>query len=113
MDKQGLIIAIAIGLILQLIMVVTGHYNLFVKEKGFAVGGMLLSFVAGLIYYKLAGGSWGAGLGGGAVSGGVCAIIGIAVSVMLADVPPQILIIGTVASTVTGLVGAAVGKIIF
>ena len=47
MDKQALIIAIAIGLVLQLIMVVTGHYNLFVKEKGFCRGRHAVLFRGG------------------------------------------------------------------
>ncbi len=57
-------------------------------------------------------GGWGGALGGGALAGGLCAIIGIAVSAALGDVPPMILVMGTAASAVTGLIGGAVGKLI-
>jgi hypothetical protein len=112
MNKDTLIIATAIGLILQLAMVVVGHYVPAIREKGFAIGGMFFSLVAGLIYARMAQSGWGGALGGGAVAGGVCAILGIAVSVMLKDVPAMILILGTTASVVTGLIGGAVGKLI-
>jgi len=112
MNKDSLIIATAIGLILQLAMVVVGHYVPAIREKGFAIGGMFFSLVAGLIYARMAQAGWGGALGGGAVAGGACAILGIAVSVALKDVPAMILAVGTIASIVTGLVGGAVGKLI-
>lgn len=112
MNKDTLIVATAIGLILQLAMVVVGHYVPAIREKGFAIGGMFFSLVAGLIYARMAQAGWGGALGGGAVAGGVCAILGIAVSVMLKDVPAMILVLGTTASIVTGLIGGAVGKLI-
>jgi hypothetical protein len=112
MNKDSLIIATTIGLILQLAMVVVGHYVPAIREKGFAIGGMFFSLAAGLIYARMAQAGWGGALGGGAVAGGVCAILGIAVSAALKDVPPQILLLGTTASVVTGLIGGAVGKLI-
>ncbi len=112
MSKESLIIATAIGLILQLIMVVAGHYLPAIREKGFAIGGMLISLVAGLVYVRLAAAGWSGALSGGAIAGGVCALLAIAVSVTLKDVPAQILIVGTLASVVTGLAGGAVGRLI-
>lgn len=112
MNKDSLIIATAIGLILQLVMVVAGHYVPMIRDKGFAIGGMFFSLVAGVVYARLAQAGWAGACGGGAIAGGVCAILAIAVSVILKDVPPQILIIGTVASAVTGLVGGALGKLL-
>lgn len=112
MNKDSLLIATAIGLVLQLAMVVIGHYVPAIREKGFAIGGMFFSLVAGLIYARMAHAGWSDALIGGAVAGGVCAILGIAVSVALSDVPPMILAMGTAASAVTGLIGGAVGKLI-
>lgn len=112
MNKDGLIIATAVGLILQLAMVVAGHYVPAIREKGFAIGGMFFSLVAGLLYARMAQAGWGGALGGGAISGGVCAILGIAVSVALKDVPAQILLLGTMASVITGLIGGAIGKLV-
>jgi hypothetical protein len=112
MNKDSLIIATAIGLALQLAMVLIGHYVPAIREKGFAIGGMFFSLVAGLIYARMAHAGWGGALGGGALAGGLCAILGIAVSTVLGDVPPMILAMGTAASAVTGLIGGAVGKLI-
>jgi len=112
MNKDSFIIATAIGLALQLAMVVIGHYIPAIREKGFAVGGMLFSLVAGFLYARMTHTGWGGALGGGALAGGACAILGIAVSAALGDVPPMILAMGTAASAVTGLIGGAVGKLI-
>ncbi len=112
MNKDDLIVATAIGLILQLAMVVVGHYVPAIREKGFAIGGMFFSLFAGLIYARMAQAGWAGACGGGAIAGGVCAILGIAVSVTLKDVPSQILLIGTTASVITGLIGGAIGKLL-
>jgi hypothetical protein len=112
MNRDNLLIATAVGLILQLAMVVAGHYMPAIRDKGFAIGGMFFSLAAGFLYARMAQAGWGGALGGGAITGGVCAILGIAVSVALKDVPSQILLLGTAASVVTGLIGGAIGKLI-
>jgi hypothetical protein len=111
LGRDALIVATTVGLILQFAMVVAGHYSVPVKN-GFAIGGMLFSLVAGLLYIRLAPGGWAGACLGGAIAGGVCAIVGIAVSVSLKDVPTQILWLGTSASVVTGVIGGAIGKVI-
>jgi hypothetical protein len=110
MNRQTLIRATVIGLVLQLIMVVAGHYVLAVKN-GFAIGGMLISLIAGVIYVRTTRGSWGDTLIGGALAGGVCALIGIAVSCALGDVDAGVLVFGTLASAVAGSIGGAVAKL--
>ena len=112
MDKNALILAGCIGLILQLAMIVAGHFVPVIKDKGFMVGGLLISLVAGLVYARLAHAGWGSSLIGGAMDGGACALIGIAASVALGDTVPFILIAGTLSSIVTGLIGGAIGKLI-
>ena len=112
MDKNALILAGCIGLILQLAMIVAGHFVPVIKDKGFMVGGLLISLVAGLVYARLAHAGCGSSLIGGAIDGGACALIGIAASVALGDTVPFILIAGTLSSIVTGLIGGAIGKLI-
>jgi hypothetical protein len=114
MERNALIVATVIGLILQLAMVVGGHFLPAVKDL-FAVGGMGFSLIAGLLYvwFTVVKGSWSADFRGGAVAGGVCALLGIAVSAILGDVPPSLLLLGTVSSVVTGAIGGAIGKPIF
>lgn len=112
MNPQTLLAATGAGLAAQLAMVVAGHYAPFIRDHVFMYGGMLISLAAGLMFARLAGGGWVPSLGGGLIAGGVCALIGIAVSVGLKDTPTMILAIGTAASAVTGLVGGAVGKLL-
>jgi hypothetical protein len=101
-----------IGLVLQLIMVVSGHYVAVIKDQGFAIGGMLISLVAGVIYARMARGAWADSLLGGALAGGVCALIGIAVSFALGDVDAAVLAFGTIASAIAGLIGGAAAKLV-
>jgi len=99
----------AIGTVLQTAMVVVGHWVAFVALYLFAPLGMLISLVVGALYAKDGVRGYGAGALGGAIVGGVCALIGIGISVALGDVPTSTLWIGTVASTVTGLIGGLIG----
>lgn len=98
----------AIGTAAQLAMIVAGHFSEAIRNNVFAVGGMLISLIVGGLYAKAAAGSKGAAAGGGAVVGGLCALIGIIVSVILGDTEPMILAIGTISSAVTGLIGGIV-----
>lgn len=112
MNTRALAYAIVIGLVLQLVMVIAGHYVPFIKNNIFAIGGMLISLVAGLIYARRAAGGWGGAFGGGLIAGGVCGLLGIAVSVMLGDVPAEVLGYGTAGSAVAGLIGGGIGKLL-
>ena len=112
MDRKALLYATAVGAVLQVLMVLTGHFLPPVKAL-YAGGGMGLSLVAGVLFAERARASWPVDLTGGAIAGGLCALIGIAVSVMLGDVLPGLLVIGTAFSVVTGLVGGGLGKMAF
>jgi hypothetical protein len=94
-----------------LIMVVSGHFSAPIKEA-FAVGGMLISLIAGVIYVRATRGSWGDTLIGGVLAGGICALIGIAVSCALGDVDAGVLLFGTLGSAVAGAIGGAVAKLV-
>jgi hypothetical protein len=112
MNPRALVIATVVGTVLQIAMIAAGHYVPFVRDKVFMLGGLLLSLVAGAIYARMAPGAWSVTLLGGCIAGGVCALIGIAASVALRDTPPMILVVGTLSSVVTGLIGAAIAKVI-
>lgn len=113
MNRRALLVATSAGLALQLAMVVAGHFApASVREIAFPVGGMGFSLIAGVVYARSARPGWGGALAGGAVAGGLCALIGIAVSVALKDAPPSLLALGTAASTVAGAVGAALGRLV-
>lgn len=110
LNIKALQTATVIGTVLQLAMVIAGHFIPAVAAL-FAVGGMGISLVAGLLYGRAAGGLAAAALGG-VIAGGVCALIGIAVSAVLSDVPPIILLIGTLGSAAAGAVGGVIGRFI-
>lgn len=111
MNRKALINATVIGTVLQLIMVLAGHWVPAVANL-FAIVGILISLVAGLLYARAAKGGWSDSLLGGVIAGAVCALLGIAVSWLLGDVTPIILVIGTLSSAVGGLIGGAIGKLI-
>jgi len=94
----------------QVGMVVAGHYSAPIRDNLFALGGMGISLLAGVFYARIARGGWASSLVGGVLSGGVCAFLGIGVSVFLGDVPPSLLAFGTAGSAVAGLIGGAAGK---
>ena len=112
MNRSALIRATLIGTVLQLAMVIAGHYVAAIAGM-FAIGGMLISLVAGLLYVRAARGGWGDSLVGGLIAGAVCAFLGILVSYLLKDVTVDILWMGTAGSAVAGLVGGAIGKLVF
>lgn len=111
MNAKAMRTALIFGTVLQLLMVIAGHWIAVIKDQGFMAGGLMISLVAGWLYGRAAGLGWGGSLGGGALAGAVCALIGIAVSVVLGDTAVPILAIGTCSSAVTGLLGGAFGKL--
>jgi peptidoglycan/LPS O-acetylase OafA/YrhL len=104
-NRRALALASVVGTVVQAAMVVTGHTNDSVKGL-FAVGGMGISLLAGVLYVLLAprNTDYSPTLGG-LTAGAVCALIGIAVSFGLGDVPASLLALGTISSAVTGAIG--------
>jgi hypothetical protein len=100
---------IILGTIPQLAMITAGHYNEFVKNNVFAIGGMAISLIFGAMYGRSAANKKDASLGGLLV-GGACALIGIAASVALGDTEAAVLGFGTAGSAVAGLIGGVVAK---
>jgi hypothetical protein len=111
-DPKTLQRALFAGTVLQVAMVVAGHFVPFVALHVFMFGGMGISAIAGIVYGRAAAGFGGAALGG-AIAGGGCALIGIALSVLMGDTQGMILAIGTASSAVTGAIGGALGRLIF
>lgn len=99
----------AIGALAQIAMVTAGHVAPAVQGL-YALGGMGISAIAGWTQAHAEPGSWIAAASGGAIAGGLCAVIGIALSWTLGDVPASLLALGTTGSAVTGLIGGLVGK---
>jgi hypothetical protein len=104
-NRRALALASLVGTVLQVAMVVTGHTNDSIKGL-FAVGGMGLSLLAGVLYVLWAPRQteYSPTLGG-LLAGAICALIGIGVSFGLGDVPASLLALGTISSAVTGAIG--------
>lgn len=99
---------IAVGTVAQLAMVLVGHEVEAVAAL-FGPVGVLISLLVGLFWARGSAEGWSHGAGGGAVVGGACALLGIAVSWLLGDVTASILAFGTASSAVTGALGGLMG----
>ena len=99
---------IAIGTVLQLAMVLAGHWVAPVAAL-FGPLGVTISLLVGLLWAREHAHGYGQGAGGGALVGGSCAFLGIVVSWMLGDVTAVILAFGTASSAVTGALGGLLG----
>ena len=112
MSRPALVNATLVGTALQLAMVVGGHFNTGIANL-FAVLGMTISLVAGLLFALWAKQpTVGSSALGGLLAGGICALLGILVSYFLGDVPAMIIAFGTLSSAVTGAIGGAVGHVV-
>jgi hypothetical protein len=107
-SSSALMRATALATLNQLAMVIAGHFVAFVRDNLFAIVGMAISLLFGGYFALRNARTWGVAIGGGALVGGVSALIGIAVSAALGDVPMMILLVGTLGSTVAGMLGGAV-----
>jgi hypothetical protein len=109
MSTRSILVSLTVATAFQLAMVLAGHYVDFIKENVFALGGVAISLVAGMAYAKSAAGGWKRVLPGAVLVGGGSALLGIAVSLALKDVPAMVLVLGTTSSAVTGAIGGAIG----
>lgn len=100
--------ATAIGTVLQLGMVIAGHWVPWIKENGFAIGGVLISALAGALYARRSGRDRMGSAQGGLLAGGISALLGILVSFALGDVPALILAVGTASSAGAGGIAGAI-----
>lgn len=108
-NPRALVNAAFYGAVLQSAMVLTGHWFELI-QSGFAAGGMGLSLVAGLIYGRTAGSGWFGSLIGGALAGGICAAVGLAISYSLGDIESYVLPFAVGSSTVAGAIGGLLGR---
>lgn len=106
-----------VGILLLITFVVFSHYlPLLATQVLFAT--LMIAGISGLLYAREAARGYGIGALGGAFSGGICALAGIAVAILLGDVPAftmgpapgKVMVIGTAASVLAGAVGGLFGQ---
>ncbi len=99
------------GIILQLTLVIVGHYVDWIKANAYEFGGMMISGVAGLLYARDYAKGYARGALGGAIAGGACGLIGICTANILGDVPLLALPIGGAIVILIGAIGGLFGQI--
>lgn len=99
---------IGVGSVLQIAMVLAGHWATGVAAL-FGPLGVAISLAVGLLWARGASTGYAHGARGGAVVGGSCALIGILVSFLLGDVTAVILVFGTLSSAAGGALGGLLG----
>ncbi len=104
--------ATTIGTILQVLMVVGGHYLPQLAQL-FPVLGTGLGGLAGLLFGLFnKGASGGVLAGGGAAAGGIGGLLGSAISMAMGDVPGATVGIATGSTAVAGAIGGLLGKLL-
>jgi hypothetical protein len=109
-DLKILLRAFIVGTVLQVAMVILGHFVPWVIIHVFEFGGMMISATAGYLYAMDSGKGYFPGATAGAIVGGACALIGIALSVALGDLAKPFIPVGTAVCVLTGAVGGLFGQ---
>lgn len=109
-DHRALQRAILVGTLFQAVAVVIAHFSLWIETHALLFGGMMISATMGYLYAQDVARGYAKGACGGAVAGGLCAVIGIAPSVLLGDMTLKMLGVRTLISVLTGAVGGIYGQ---
>ena len=109
-DHRALERAILVGTLFQVVAVIIAHFSLWIETHALLFGGMMISATMGYLYAQEVARGYARGSCGGAVAGGLCAVIGIAPSVLLGDMTPKMLGVRTLISILTGAVGGIYGQ---
>ena len=98
------------GIILQIALVMIGHYSLWVRVNAYEFGSMMISGLAGLLYARDFAKGYARGALGGAIAGGTCGIIAVSAANILGDVPLLALPIGGAVTILVGAIGGLFGQ---
>lgn len=110
LSTRAVVVAGIAGTVLQLGMIVAGHYYKSVAGF-FPIGGMGFSLIAGVIYTVSSRAAAAASAAiGGLLAGAICAFIGILAGYLWGDVPASLLLLGTLSSAATGAIGGWAGR---
>ncbi|HTQ12464.1 MAG TPA: hypothetical protein VMH86_01210 [Rhizomicrobium sp.] len=112
-DVRALNRAVTVGTLLQVTLAVLSHYSPWIYDNAYLFMGMMVSATASFLYARDVGPGHARGLLVGAVIGGACALVGLAVSVGLGDTTLHDFWLRTVISIVTGAVGGPFGQMSF
>lgn len=110
LDNRALQRAIVVGTMLQIVFVVLAHFSHWIETHALLFAGMMTSATVGYLYALEVARGYARGACGGAIAGGVCAVIGIALAVLLGDMSERIFVVRDLVSVLTGAVGGIYGQ---
>jgi hypothetical protein len=109
-DNKALQRAIFVGTLLQIVFVLIAHFSVWIETHALLFAGMMTSATVGYLYAQEVAKGYARGAYGGAIAGGLCAFIGIALSVLLGDMTEGMLLVRDLISVLTGAVGGIYGQ---
>jgi len=109
-DEKIIQRATVTGIVLQLAMVMIGHYVSWFSNSTYTFGTMMISGLAGLLYARDFAKGYPKGALGGAIAGGTCGIIGVSAANILGDVPLMSLAVGAAITILIGAIGGLFGQ---
>jgi len=98
------------GIMLQITMVVIGHYIPWVRVNAWEFGTMMISGLAGLFYARDFAKGYARGAIGGAIAGGTSGLIGVSAANILGDVWLIAVPFGAAITVLTGAIGGLFGQ---
>jgi hypothetical protein len=99
-----------VGIVLQLALAVAAHYVTDIAKYYFLFGGMMIAATAGYFYGMASASGYFAGATGGAIVGGLCALIGAGAAVLMHDAARTAIPLFTAICVLTGAVGGLFGQ---
>jgi len=109
-DEKLIQRAAVTGIILQIAMVVIGHYVAWVRANAWEFGTMMISGLVGLFYARDLAKGYGRGALGGAVVGGTSGLIAVCAANILGDERLIVIPFAAVLTTLTGAIGGLFGQ---
>ena|ERR1700722_9046913 len=109
-DNNALQRAIFVGTLLQIVFVLIAHFSIWIEGNALLFAGMMTSATVGYLYAQDVAKGYMRGAYGGAIAGGLCAFIGIALSLVLGDLTAGMFLVRDMISILTGAVGGIYGQ---
>jgi len=108
---QSLFRATLVGIVIQIVMVAGAHFLPGLRVHYYLFALMMIAATAGYIYAADTGRGFFVGATAGAVAGGVCGFAGLAISVVLRDIPQSFIPLDTAICVLIGAVGGLWGQV--
>jgi len=110
LEQAALLRAMIVGTVLQLLLAILAHLSAWVALHALLFGAMMISAVSGYLYALDTAKGFAAGATGGVISGGVCGLFGVALSVVIGDTDPGLLVQNFMIFAFTGGIGGLFGQ---